>query len=65
MNERSDVDLDHVELAHDVGVGELSAEPEPRVVDEQIDVDAFAREGVEQSLRRIRICQVGRDGRRL
>src|SRR4029079_1054152 len=43
------VHLDHVELALDVGVDELSTQAESCIVDEEIDVHSIRAERVEQS----------------
>src|SRR5712672_2983569 len=59
MRERGDVDLNHVQLAVQVCIGELATEPEARVVHQHLDRNVLVLLKVEDLLRCVEKAEVG------
>ena len=61
MSERSDVELDHVDLGLNIGFCKRSYAPESGVIDEDVDGDSFFLETIAEDSRRVGLRQIHRE----
>src|SRR2546423_3327670 len=59
MGERRDVDLDHLQLAGELRLGEFSPQPKTRIVDEDLDRDTLVAKEVEDLFRCFTTTEIG------
>src|SRR2546423_2230691 len=59
MRQGRDVDLNHLQLARELGLGELSAEAKAGVVNEDLDRDILVAEEIEDLLGRFASAEIG------